>query len=73
MQTHVKRSLFCVCIFLLCAIIIPKATDTVKETAEGMGEYWCNAFGEKGAAAQRFFCPFFEGEGKHTRVPKMGL
>ena len=64
----------CLHIFiLLCAIIIPKATDTVKETAEGMGKYRCNAFDEKGAAAQRLFSPFFEGECKHTRVSKTGL
>ena len=33
----------CLHIFiLLCAIIIPKATDTVKKTTEGMEEHKCN-------------------------------
>ena len=55
MQTPVKQSLFCVRMFFifLCANIIPKATDIVKETTGGMQGRKCNAFGKKGVAAQR--------------------
>lgn len=63
----------CLHIFiLLCANIIPKATDTVKEITGGVQGHKCNAFGEKLVAAQQLFGPLFEGECKHTRVSKTG-
>ena len=40
---------------LLCVNIIPKATNTVKENTGGMEGDKCNAFGEKGVAAQQLF------------------
>ena len=46
----------CLHIFiLLCANIIPNYTNPVKETTGGVQGHKCNAFGEKGVAAQQLF------------------
>ena len=73
-DTCQAMAFLCLHIFILLYVnIIPKATDAVKKTTVGMQGHKCNAFDEKGVAAQQLFEPFFDGECKHTRVSKTGL
>ena len=75
MQTLVKQSLFCVCIFLFCCvpILYQKQLILSRKSQEVYIDTSVTLLAKKVLWHNGFLAHFLKGEYKHTRMPQTGL